>query len=176
MSGIQKELTVFSSHGERLDMGASHEGKVTGSGKFYTYPPPLLPQLHPSRTFQLGRVHHHTCHSTGWRGHGTWSQPLTQGESSPHSALLRGTRHPKHPIKTECVPSGATAPSRGFSARCHVLKGLSQNDILLSAARGCLSSLKHRAASREVLGLKISQESPQLGPRYCSVQVQRGKV
>lgn len=53
------------------------EGKVTGSGNFCTYPPPFLLQLYPLRTFQIE-----------WQGHGTWSQPLTQGDLSSHSALL----------------------------------------------------------------------------------------
>lgn len=92
---------------------------------------------------------------------------LSSAVSIPSSKTPNQNR--MHAIWRHCSP-------RWFSARRHVIGGLSENDILLSAARGCLSSLKHRAASREVPGPKISEESPQLGPGYCSVQVQRGKV
>lgn len=154
---------------------SSHEGKVTGSGKFYTICPhfclngiPREPSSQKEYITTPARIRGATAMGPGVSPSPRESPAtLSSAVSSPLSKTPNQNR--MHAIWCHCS-------RRRFSARRHVIGGLSQNDILLSAARGCLSSLKHRAASREVPGPKISEESPQLGPGYCSVQVQRGKV
>ena len=86
---------------------------------------------------------------------------LSQGSIRPLLYSAEKSPAPKH-LSQVSLPSGCSSP-RWFSARHLVTGGLGPNDTLF-AARGCLHSLKHRAASREIPGLKRWSGVPTTGP------------